>query len=316
MKHWCHWLLVIFLLTGCSALPGKKAAELRPDGWWTSHDGKKMPWRAWLPPAGTSTRGVLIAVHGLSGASSDFWLLGDRLPKLGYAVYSYELRGQGYDVPGERGDIASARLWQQDLATFHKLVQKRHRRAPVVWFGESLGSLITLHTAVDWTLSSEPEAMIVSAPVAGLRLEMGELEKMFLKASSRIVPTMRVTLGGISGVDESKMRVTQGANHAEQMSKTPHHVGAFSLRLLREAGALIEANLRAARKLRVPVLMLATPHDIVARPDQVQDLFRALTSKDKKLLWYTRSYHLLLHDVQREEVLTDVTRWLDRIIDK
>ena len=316
MKSWCQWALLIFLLSSCSALPRKKAAELRQDGWWTSHDGKEMPWRAWLPPSGTSTRGVVIAVHGLSGASSDFWLLGDRLPKLGYAVYSYELRGQGYDVPAERGDIASARLWQQDLATFHKLVQKRHRRAPVVWFGESLGSLITLYAATDWTLSSEPKAMIVSAPVAGLRLELGELERTFLKASSRIVPRMRVTLGGISGVDESKMRVTAGANHADQMSKTPHHVGSFSLRLLRETGALIEGNPRAAHRLTMPVLMLASPHDIVARPDQVQDLFKAISSKDKKLLWYTRSYHLLLHDVQREEVLTDVTRWLDRITRK
>jgi esterase/lipase len=58
--------------------------------------------------------------------------------------------------------------------------------------------------------------------------------------------------------------------------------------------------------------MLATPHDIIATPDQVQALFKEIGSKDKRLNWYSRSYHLLLHDVQHEKVMTDVQRWLNK----
>ena len=46
------------------------------------------------------------------------------------------------------------------------------------------------------------------------------------------------------------------------------------------------------------------------RPSILFPLFAEIRSRDKKLLWYTRSYHLLLHDVQRAEVLGDATKWL------
>ena len=76
---------------------------------WTTFDGKQMPWKEWKVPSGIETKTVVIAIHGLSGAASDFWLLGERLPPQGIAVYGYELRGQGTDPDTvRRGDIDSA----------------------------------------------------------------------------------------------------------------------------------------------------------------------------------------------------------------
>jgi alpha-beta hydrolase superfamily lysophospholipase len=270
-----------------------------------------MPWRCWLPPKGKPVRAVLLTVHGLSGAAADFDLLGTTLSAKGYAIYGYELRGQGYD-PGAKGDIPQARTWLRDLRTFHELVSRRHPRAAVVWYGESLGSLITLHTAARLELGCEPQAMILAAPLAGLRVELSELEKFLLRTSSHVLPMAKVTLGALAGVDEDKLRVTSGTSHGEQMRQTAHHVPAFTLRLIREIGNLMDETPRAARRIEMPVLVLASPHDIVSSPDQVQTLFRQLDSKDKKLLWYTRSYHLLLHDVQRDEVVKDVHGWLQR----
>ena len=62
----------------------------------------------------------------------------------------------------------------------------------------------------------------------------------------------------------------------------------------------------------MPVLFVASPNDVMSSADQIQGLFAKVRSRDKKLLWYTRSYHLLLHDVQRQEVVNDVAKWLDR----
>ncbi len=305
-------LAAIVFASSCAAVRREKPT-LRPDGQWTSFDGKSMPWRSWLPPAGQKVRGVIVTIHGLSGASADFHLLGERLPALGYAVYGYELRGQGFDADlAERGDIPEARTWLRDLSAFHALVSKRHPRAPVIWYGESLGSLIALHTAGHWELGSEPSAMILAAPIAGLRMEMGEMEKFLLKTSSRVLPRMKISLGTLAGVDEKKMRVTSGTTHGGQMAQTPHHVGSFTLRLLREIDSLIDDNAKQARRLDIPLLMLASPHDIVSSPDQVQSLFKLAGTKNKKLLWYPSSYHLLLHDVEREQVVNDVTKWLAR----
>ena len=74
----------------------------------------------------------------------------------------------------------------------------------------------------------------------------------------------------------------------------------------------MDENPDAARRLRMPVLFLASPNDILSSPDQIQTLFSQIRSPKKRLLWYSRSYHLLLHDVQRAEVSGDLLRWLER----
>jgi acylglycerol lipase len=305
-------LLMGFALSSCTTVPlmRRQRSQLFAESY-TSADGKLLPCKSWTVPRKQSQRGIVIAIHGLSGAASDFWLLGQELPKHGYHVYAPELRGQGNDADRNmRGDILSAKDWQRDLVAFHRLVKAQHPGLPVTWYGESLGSLIAMHTAADEHGKDEPEAIVLSAPIAGLRVELGELERLLLKTTSHVAPFIRVSLGTLAGVDESKLRVTSGSSHGEQMQQTPHHVPNFTLRLLREVGSMIDSNRRAAHRLKQPVLLLASPHDIVASPEQIQSLFAEVGSRSKKLLWYSRSYHLLLHDVQREEVVRDVRRFL------
>ncbi len=313
----CRWLalcalgLVLFLAS-CSSMPQRQARpELRPGGW-VSYDGKVMPWQEW--PVAEKPRGVVIAVHGLSGAASDFWFIGDKLPPQGYAVYAYDLRGQGKDpVKEERGDIGSARQWMRDLEAFHLLVRKRHPGVPVFWYGESLGSLICLHTAASRLNDrQDPAGIVLASPVAGLRVTVSGFRRFLLETAATLSPRSRYSLGDLAGVDEKKIQVTSETTHGTQMAVTEHHINSFTLRLLTEIGRLLDANPDAAKRLRMPVLFLASPNDVLSSPDQVQGLFGQVRSPKKRLLWYTRSYHLLLHDVQRAEVTADLTRWLDR----
>lgn len=307
-------IIMTLALAGCATFkPAQSRPVLNADDW-VSYDGKTMPWKSWPVPEGVTTKGVVIAVHGLSGAKSDFWYLGDQLPKRGYAVYAYDLRGQGNDPAVEqRGDISGEKVWQRDLATFHSLVKRRHPKKPVFWYGESLGSLIALHTAADLLGNrSDPAAIILASPVAGLRQTISGFQRFLLETAAKLSPRSRYTLGELAGVDESKIKVTSHSTHGGQMAVTPHHVSGFSLRLLTTVGGMLDENAEAARRLKMPVLFVASPNDVMSSADQIQSLFAKVRSRDKKLLWYSRSYHLLLHDVQRQEVVNDVAKWLDR----
>lgn len=310
-------LLLAAVLCACSTTGGLGKKSVRPKLYadeWVAGDGKTMPCKVWPVPQGVKERGVLITIHGLSGAKSDFWYLGEVLPPRGYAVYAYDLRGQGHDpVVDERGDISGEKAWKRDLATFHSLVRRKHPRTPVFWYGESLGSLIALHTAADqlWDWA-DPDGIILATPAAGLRMTVGGFQRFLLETAARLSPKSRFSLGELAGVDESKIQVTSGSTHGGQMAVTPHHISQFSLRLLTTVGSMIDKSKDAARRLRMPVLFVASPKDVLSSADQIQGLFAAVRSRDKKLLWYTRSYHLLLHDVQHEEVGKDVLKWLDR----
>jgi alpha-beta hydrolase superfamily lysophospholipase len=283
-------------------------------GQWTSYDGKTMPWKEW-PVAKRmgqmKPRAVIIAVHGLSGAASDFWLLGERLPQAGIPVYAYEVRGQGNDLElAARGDIHHRQQWLDDLRTFHNLVRGRHPGVPIIWYGESLGSLIALH-AID-APGARPDALILASPLAGIRMKISVCERLAIMATSRLLPRLSFSLGTLSGIDENKVQSTSTSTHGGQMAITPHHVASFSLRLIREISQLLSGNAHAAEAATMPVLFLGSPNDVVASPDQVQELFSQVAAKDKQLHWYSRSYHLLLHDVQREQVIRDVTAWSRR----
>ncbi len=310
-----RWLIVIVCaLLGACASQSKKDTEVLCAADWVSFDGKTMPWKAWGTPADKKPKAIVIAIHGLSGATSDFWPLGEHLAKHSIAVYAYELRGQGHDPDvAARGDIESARLWQKDLTTFHKLIKRRHPRVPVIWYGESLGSLIAAHTAANRPRWGDPDGLILASPVAGLRMTMSGFQRWLLEAAAAISPRTRYSLGDLAGVNEKDIQVTSTTTHGSQMAKTPHHISAFSLRLLTEIGQLLDANPDAAKRLKMPVLFLASPHDILSSPDQIQTWFGQMRSEQKKLLWFTRSYHLLLHDVQREEVVRDVEAWLNKL---
>ena len=305
-------VLAACVLASCSS----PRANVRPAlgaTTWTSTDGKQMPWREWRVPHGGRPRCVIIAVHGLSGAAQDFHLLGERLSPQGITVFAYELRGQGNDPDiARRGDIDHPRTWLRDLTAFHALVRERHPGVPILWYGESLGSLIAFHAAAKSDPCVTPSALILATPIAGLRMHVSGLSRVFLRAASHVLPTYRVKLGNLAGMDESKIRVTSTSTHGAQMAKTTHHVPAFTLRLLRAVDELLRANEEAAGRIAMPVLMLASPHDVVSSPSQVETLFHQIGSNDKRLLWYPRSYHLLLHDVQHAEVLRDVARWVRR----
>lgn len=306
-------LLLLALLCSCSTLPRRQARpELRADDW-TSFDGKVMPSKVWPVAAGSAPRGIVIAVHGLSGADSDFWFLGERLPSQGYQVYAYNVRGQGKDpVKEARGDIESAGMWLRDLETFHLLVRRKHPGVPVYWYGESLGSLICLHTAASRLNDRrDPDGIVLASPVAGLRMTVSSFKRFLIQTAATLTPRSRYTLGDLAGVDEKKIQVTSNTTHGNQMAVTEHHINSFTLRLLAEIGGLLDDNPEAAKRLRMPVLFLASPNDILSSPDQVQTLFSQVRSPHKRLLWYTRSYHLLLHDVQKEEVVKDLLQWLN-----
>lgn len=302
------------LLASCAPFKPNETRPALGGKEWISYDGKTMPWNFTLPPRGTKIQGVVITVHGLSGAASDFWLLHERLPPQGYAVYSYELRGQGNDPNvSARGDIGSATQWLRDLETFHLLVKRRHPKVKVFWYGESLGSLIALHTTASRLRTSlDPDGIILASPIAGLRVAVSDFKKWLLKTAATLTPRQRYTLGELAGVDEKRIQVMSTTTHGEQMAKTPHHVENFTLRLIGEIGRLMDDNPKAAKRIHLPVLFLASPNDVMSSPDQVQTLFQQIDSEKKTLHWYSRSYHLLLHDVQHEDVVADILKWLGK----
>lgn len=313
-SFWCG--MFCLLLASCGS-PGA-ARQMKPElgaHTWRSYDGKVMPWRDGKPVKGGKPKAVVITVHGLSGAALDFWMLRDAWPELGMAVYGMEMRGQGNDPDRRRrGDISSAEVWQKDLLTFHRLVRERHPGVPIIWYAESLGTLIALHTVTDQIRDPAelPAGLVLSSPAAGLRLRPKGARATLLYSAIAMTPWIKVNLERLGGVDDRQIRVTHDTTHGAQMAITSHYVSHFTLRLLGEVDDMMRTAPHAATQLQVPVLVLASPNDVIASEEQIQIFYDQIGSPDKTIRWYRQSYHLLLHDSQRQEVLEDATNWVKR----
>ena len=296
--------------TGTLPRPARLSLDVATSRW-AARDGKVLPFTKW-PGDPKQAQGVIICIHGLSGAASDFWPIGDTLPKQGYAVYGLQLRGQGNDPDlKRRGDIRSRQQWLDDLEDFTGLVKRRHRGVPVYWYGESLGALIVTYAAASVEPRAAPQGIILSSPVVELRgnLQLGLVKNFLLRAMLNFLPGQKVSLEALGNAE---VQVTSQTTHRHQMQHTAHYVPAFSLRLFAEIEQLIKKAPQAAAKLQIPVLVLYTPHDPLVSQEGVERFYQLIASPRKTKAFFSESYHLILHDQERARAVKTVADWLAR----
>ncbi len=294
--------------TGSHPRPARQSMDLASSRW-AARDGKVLPFTKW-PGEPSAARGVVICIHGLSGAASDFWPVGDSFPARGYAVYGLQLRGQGNDPdPKKRGDIRSKQQWQDDLEDFTALLKRRHRGLPIYWYGESLGALIAIHTAPTLSPAAAPQGIILSSPVVELRpnIQPGHLKNLLLRAMLNFLPGQKISLEALGNAE---VQVTSLTTHRNQMQHTAHYVPAFTLRLFGAIEQLINKSPQAAAQLHLPVLVLYTPHDPLVSKEGVERFYSLIPSPSKAQAFFPKSYHLILHDVERDRAVKTVADWL------
>lgn len=279
---------------------------------YTSFDGDRLPYRKWLPKGDTTL--VVVGFHGIAGASVDMGNLGKHLRQHlpGAAVYAPDLRGQGLDPRvSRRGDIRHREDWILDARTFSRLVRKEHPDARVVWCGESMGSLIALHTTAG-TTPPPCDALILSSPVVRIGEDIPAWRLHLLRLASCLAPKKRISLESISG--EDTVQVTRGEVHQDQAATNPWHVPEFSLRLLSTLEHLIRTAPETATQVKMPVLILHGGGDIFSKPADIAEFTKRFPGSAERH-YYPESYHLLFYDHEREQVLADVTRWLKGLPD-
>jgi len=277
-----------------------------------------MPYTRWpaedgLVPANPSC--VFICAHGLSGAASDFWALGEYFgTQRDSVVYAMELRGQGNDpdLPS-RGDIRSASTWIDDLYAFTDQIKQRHPDVPVFWYGESMGALIALHALAnppDHPIGKAPVAgLVLASPVTSIRQMPAAWKVVLVRILMRVAPGARISLESLGDRSVQEQNVTSTTTHKQQMEKTPHYVKSFTFRLFREVERLVRTSHEAGAAVESPLLLFYTPNDVFTSREGVESFFDVAGSPDKTKIFYPDSFHLILHDKDRDNVLLELDKW-------
>ena len=278
---------------------------------WKSFDGAQFSCSKWVVKNRKIPRAVIIGVHGISGAASDFNNLGSALSPKGISVYAYELRGQGNDPDPKRiGDLKDVQLWFSDLNSFISSVRKEIGTVPIFLYGESLGALIVMHglSAISKENKEQIGGIIYSSPLIALPGKLPPIKNLLVRTAMLLWPSYRVSLRSLSGGGEAK--VSEGEDHWEQMAKTKHYVPKFTLRILGTIERMVFSGSEVASKIKKPTLVLYPGKDIFTKPHQVDQFFNALKAKDKSKRFFKESHHLLAFDKERDELFKIVFGWI------
>lgn len=271
---------------------------------WDGHDGERFPGLVWESVA--ETRAHVLCIHGLSGAAADFGPLGRRLSAQGLTVWAVNLRGQGNDPDQtRRGHFLDPREWRADLAAF---ADRRLGGRPLHLVGESMGSLVSVDAVAHGAL--RPERLILSVPVTETRAPIPGWMVGLLRGASNVVPRLKLSPLRFVHGKTSIPRLTSDDAYMAYLQNIPHRVGGFTLEFLSRFHDLMQEASRNAGRIDVPTLMLSAGRDVFIRPEQSRAFFERIAARQKEYVFYPDSHHLLWHDVDTDDVLDRITRWI------
>jgi acylglycerol lipase len=264
-----------------------------------SQGGIKIHVRSWRPDV--PARAVVAICHGVKSHSGYYAWAADQLTRAGYAVYALDLRGRGRS-DGPRLYVDSLGEYVADVDALLSHARKHEPGLPVFLLGHSAGgvisSLYTLdHQAQLAGFICESFAFKVYAPSFVLGLVK------WISGFAPRLPVLRLPTAGFSrdpAVVQAMIDDPAGVHREAQPARTVAELVRGTERLEREFP-----------RITLPVLILHGTEDKVTHPAGSRQFHENAGAADKTLKLYDGHVHDLLSDYGREQVMADITAWLD-----
>jgi carboxylesterase len=219
-----------------------------------------------------------LLVHGLNGSQSDMTEVRDILLEHGILAETMLLPGHGSVV----WDMIPLGWPEWTEAVHQKLLMLKQRCDQVFLIGHSLGGALCLHVAAHETVDGVV-SMCTPLHMYSWTLPAVRMVRFF----TPVLPTIR------EDVRDAQAR----RNHTRNVYRwTPM---APVLSMLHSLPTLRNELL----SITVPVLVFAAVHDHVVPVRDGREIYHLLGSSEKHLVILRRSYHIIMKDYDRDEVM-------------
>lgn len=267
----------------------------------TSADGLKIVFRSWRPRG--DPRGVVAIVPGFNSHSGYYTWTAGQLAAAGYAVSAIDLRGRGKS-DGERFYVEKFADYVADVTAFVHLIKAAQPGLPVFLLGHSAGGVVSCLYAIE----HQTELAGLLCESFAFRLPAPDFALAVLKGLSHVAPHAHVLR--LKNEDFSRdPRAVEAMNtdpliaHETQPTKTLAEMVRADERLKQDFPAIT-----------LPLLILHGTADKATQSAGSQFFYDTAGSKEKTLKLYDGAFHDLLNDVDKEQVMADITNWLDAIV--
>jgi acylglycerol lipase len=261
--------------------------------------GVRIYWQSWLP--GDRPRASIVLVHGASEHSGRYEWTATQLVAAGYAVYALDHRGHGRSG-GPRALIDRMDNAVADVGTLVDIAAGEQPGAgPPLLFGHSMGGCISLAFAT--RRQDEIDALILSAPVAALEAA-SPAQRIAGHVLSVIAPKL-----GVFPIDSSTVSRDPAVVAAYDADPLNYH-GKLPARTVHELATEVGRFPESLQSLTLPLLVMVGTGDTLVPPAASELVYEKASSEDKTIKRYDGLYHEIVHEPERDQVMTDLTGWL------
>ncbi len=261
--------------------------------------GLSLFYQAWYPPG--TAKAVLALVHGFGEHCDRYSTVITALTQAGYVIFGFDNQGHGRSE-GQRGHINRWQDYRDNVSAFFTQVRHHEPKLPLFVLGHSLGGLIVL----DFALNS-PEGL-TGIVISGPPIRPVGIAKPYLVAIARVLSgiwprfSMEVGAGAAALSRDPVVR--------QQIENDPLKHSMATVRWGTECLVAIATVRRQIEQLQVPILLVHGSADKVNDVKGSEEIFERITT-DKTLKIYPGSYHEPHNDLDRNQVMHDVVKWLN-----
>jgi acylglycerol lipase len=263
-----------------------------------SQGNVRIHMREWLPA--DEPRAVVVICHGVNSHGGQQAWTAEQLTAHGYAVYAVDLRGRGVSE-GERFYVDDIAEYVADVRGLIAIARERQAGLPLYLLGHSAGGVVSCTLALDYQDEIDGlicESFAFQVPAPGFALAA-------IKGISHIAPKLGVLT--LKMKDFTRDPVALAALEADPLTKGESQP-AMTVAALVRADERLHDNFD---KITLPVLILHGTEDHATVCKGSEYFHEHAGSKDKTLKLYQGHYHDLLNDLGKEEVLADITDWIE-----
>jgi lysophospholipase len=262
-------------------------------------DGIDLFVRSYCPDQ-NDTKGTLCWVHGLGEHGGRHEHVANELTQRGWRMVIADLRGHGQST-GIRTYVNSFDEYIADTAlVWHSLDLSSETTALL---GHSMGGLVAIRAVQMRRIV--PSALVISAPLLGLKLHVNPLTVMLGRILVRFMPAARFS----NGIDPANMTHDQAfaaLRRADPLiTKTVTAGWFFAMK------AAVAAANRDARQINLPILALQGTFDRTTDPDALTDWWGRIQSTVKKQIDLEGHFHELFFEPDWKSTTDQMIEWLD-----
>ncbi len=254
-------------------------------------------WQADVP-----TRAVIAIVHGVGEHSDRYMNLVNHLVSRGLVLCGFDLRGHGRS-PGPRGHIDRWEDYREDLRAFLQWIPTWEPARPRVVLGHSLGALVVLDF-VQRHPGGLAGAIVSGTPIEPVGVASPLLVSM-ARLLSRFWPRFPLPL------NLETAALSRDPEVVRAYEEDPLVFGKVSARWGTETLDTLEWIKEHPSDVRLPLLMIHGGADRINAAEGTSRFFEAVTYPDKELRIYPDVYHEPHNDLDWEEEVRDIERWIE-----